>query len=47
VLRFNRGRLPVVNPDDIARSIDPTRIGDRSVQFRAARLALIERTKRL
>jgi predicted ABC-type ATPase len=45
--RYNRGRLPIVNPDDIARSLDPARINDRAVQLQAARLALAERAQRL
>jgi len=44
---FNRGRLPIANPDDIARSLDPKRIDDRAIQLQAARLALAERTQRL
>ena len=47
VRRFNRGRLPVVNPDEIARAIDPARINERSVQLQAGRQALAERTRRI
>lgn len=47
VRRFNRGRLPVVNPDDIARDIDAKRINDRLLQLQAGRIALQERTRRL
>jgi predicted ABC-type ATPase len=31
MLRFNRRRLPIVNPDDIAHSLDPNRINDRAI----------------
>lgn len=47
VRRFNRSSLPVVNPDDIARSIDPARVNEPHVQLQAGRLAIRERQERL
>lgn len=43
VRRYLRGRLPVVNPDEIAVRIAPGRVNDPSVQLEAGRLAVAAR----
>lgn len=43
VRRYVRGRVPVVNPDDIAREIDPHHHGQPGTMLRAGRLSLQQR----
>jgi predicted ABC-type ATPase len=43
VQRYVAGRVPVVNPDDIAREIDPHHHGEPGTMLRAGRLALQQR----
>jgi predicted ABC-type ATPase len=43
VARYLRGRLPVVNPDEIAARIAPGRVNEPTVQLEAGRIAVAER----
>lgn len=43
VQRYIAGRLPVVNPDELAKQIDPANPDDSRVMLQAARQAITER----
>lgn len=45
VRRYGRGRLRIVNPDDVARILAPDDFNSRSVQVQAGRVALAERAE--